>query len=74
MKERDVTDVYVLGLATDYCVKFTALDARKLGFRTVLVEDACRGVNLSPGDVEGAVEDLRRAGVEVATSTGVGGS
>ncbi len=74
LKERGVTDVSVLGLATDYCVKLTALDARRLGFRTVLIEDACRGVNLAPGDVERAVEEMRRVGVEVATSTGVGGS
>ena len=47
-----MTDVYVCGLATDYCVKFTALDARQLGFKTHLIEDACRGVNLKPGDVD----------------------
>ena len=68
LKSRGVTDVYVAGLATDYCVKFTALDARKLGFNTFLIEDACRGVNLRPGDVDGAIEEMRRAGVEVVQS------
>jgi nicotinamidase/pyrazinamidase len=48
LKARGVSDVYVLGLATDYCVKFTALDAVGLGFRTHLIADACRGVELSP--------------------------
>ena len=68
LKSRGVTDVYVLGLATDYCVKFTALDARQLGFRTHLVEDASRGVNLKPGDVQRALEGMRAAGVEVMRS------
>jgi nicotinamidase/pyrazinamidase len=68
LKEKGATDVYVCGLATDYCVKFTALDARSLGFKTFLIEDACRGVNLKPGDVEAAVEEMRRAGVVVVNS------
>ncbi len=68
LKSRGVTNVYVLGLATDYCVKFTALDARQLGFRTHLVEDASRGVNLKPGDVRRAVEEMRAAGVEIVRS------
>ncbi len=68
LKEQSVIDVYVLGLATDYCVKFTALDARSLGFRTHLVEDACRGVDLTPGDVDRAVEEMRATGVRVLNS------
>jgi nicotinamidase/pyrazinamidase len=71
LKSRGVTDVHVLGLATDYCVKFTALDARQLGFRTHLVEDASRGVNLKPADVQRAVEEMRAAGVAVMRSEGV---
>jgi nicotinamidase/pyrazinamidase len=65
LKARYVTDVFVAGLATDYCVKFTALDAIGLGFRTHLVEEACRGVNLKSGDVALAIEEMRRAGVEI---------
>jgi nicotinamidase/pyrazinamidase len=68
LRARGVTDVYVCGLATDYCVKFTALDARQLGFNTFLIEDASRGVNLKPGDVERAVEEMRAAGVKVVRS------
>ena len=68
LRQRGVAEVYVLGLATDYCVKFTALDAAELGFETTLVVDACRGVNLSPGDVDRAIEELRAAGVQIATS------
>src|SRR5256714_7871098 len=59
LKGRGATEVHVLGLATDYCVKFTALDARRLGFLVVLVEDGSRGVELAPGDVESAVAEMR---------------
>jgi nicotinamidase/pyrazinamidase len=65
LKKRGVNRVYVLGLATDYCVKFTALDAVSLGFQTTLIEDASRGVDLRPGDVSVAVEEMRHAGVKI---------
>jgi nicotinamidase/pyrazinamidase len=68
LSERGVRDVCVMGLATDYCVKFTALDARKLGFGVTLVEDGCRGVELKPGDVARAIEEMRAAGVKVVRS------
>lgn len=68
LREKKVKDVYVLGLATDYCVNFTALDAVELGFHTHLVEDACRGVNLKPDDVKNAIEAMKKAGVIVVKS------
>ena len=68
LRERGVEEVYVLGLATDYCVKWTALDARKLGFVTYLIADGCRGVNLAPDDVSQALEEMRAAGVHVIES------
>ena len=71
LKGRGATEVYVLGLATDYCVKFSALDARRLGFRTFLVEDGSRGVELQPGDVTRAIEQMRAAGVEVVRGAAV---
>ena len=71
-KGRGTSEVYVLGLATDYCVKFTALDARKLGFRTFLVEDGSRGVELRPGDVARAVQEMQEAGVTVVQSARLG--
>lgn len=67
LKAEGVTDVHVVGLATDYCVKFTALDARSLGFATVVLEDACRGVELTPGDIARARQELVAAGVRVTT-------
>lgn len=68
LREHDVTEVYIMGLATDYCVKYTALDAVKDGFRTRLIEDGCRGVNLKPGDVEAAVNKMAAAGVQIVES------
>jgi nicotinamidase/pyrazinamidase len=65
LKEQGVTDVFVCGLATDYCVKFTALDAVKSGFKTHVIEDASRGINLQPDDVKNAIEEMKRAGVKV---------
>ena len=61
-----VTDVYVMGLATDYCVKFTAMDARELGFNVTLLRDGVRGVELSPGDCQRAIKTMRNAGVRMA--------
>lgn len=72
LRGKGVTDVYVLGLATDYCVKYTALDALREGFTTYLIENGCRGVELTPGDVERAVEEMRHAGVIILDSGQIG--
>jgi nicotinamidase/pyrazinamidase len=63
LKAKGVTEVFVCGLATDYCVKFTALDAAQLGFKTHFIEDASRGVNLQPNDVMNAIAEMNRAGI-----------
>ena len=68
LKAQRVDEVLVCGLATDYCVKATAVDAAGLGFRVTVVEDACRGVALSPDDVPKAFAAMREAGVAVAGS------
>lgn len=65
LQEQQVKSVTVLGLAADYCVKWTALDAVKLGFETRLIQHACRGVNLSPGDVDRAYREMQNAGVKI---------
>lgn len=72
LKDKDVTDVYILGLATDYCVKFTALDARRLGFDTHVIEDACRGVELKTGDARIALEDMAQSRVKIIGSAEIG--
>jgi nicotinamidase/pyrazinamidase len=63
LKAQRVDDVLVCGLATDYCVKATAIDAVGLGFRTTLVKDACRGVGLASHDIPAALAAMRAAGV-----------
>ncbi len=68
LRGQRVETVYLLGLAADYCVKFTALDARQLGYRTLLIEDGTRGVNLRPNDTTQAIGEMRAAGVEVVAS------
>ncbi len=68
LKEKQITRVYIMGLATDYCVKFTALDAIELGFETFLIADGCRGVDLHPGDIKHAIEEMKEAGVSVIES------
>ena len=65
LRDTGTTDVAVLGLATDYCVKETALDSVRLGFATTLLADGIRAVNLSPGDGDRAVADMVDAGVVV---------
>ncbi len=65
LRAHGIERVRVCGLATDYCVKATAIDARSLGFETVLVEDACRGVGLTPTAVADAVQAMRAAGVRI---------
>ena len=69
LREMGVTEVWVMGIATDYCVKFTVLDALELGFKVNLIEDACRGVNLQAGDVTQAVSDMQSKGANVVLSS-----
>jgi nicotinamidase/pyrazinamidase len=59
--------LFVAGLATDYCVVNTVLDARKLGFETIVLMDAALGINVKPGDVDRAVEAMTKSGAEQAT-------
>jgi nicotinamidase/pyrazinamidase len=66
-----VDRVTVCGLATDYCVLYTALDARRLGFGVRVVVDGCRAVDLAPGDGERALETMREAGCELVKSAEV---
>lgn len=65
LRERGISRVVVVGLATDYCVKATALDAARLGFDTALLTDAVAAVDLAPGDGERAIDEMREAGVHL---------
>ena len=63
LKDAGVDEVFICGLATDYCVKFTALDAVKLGYNTIVVSDACRGVDFPDGSVKTACAEMTNLGV-----------
>ncbi|HEV7174302.1 MAG TPA: nicotinamidase [Solirubrobacteraceae bacterium] len=65
LREHDVDTVHVAGLALDYCVKATALDAKRAGFDVIVHRDATRAVDVEPGDGDRAVQELRAAGVKV---------
>ena len=62
LRARDIRRVWVGGLATDYCVRATALDARKQGFEVIIIEDAIRGVEANPGDCDLARAEMEEAG------------
>jgi nicotinamidase/pyrazinamidase len=68
LRERGVERLYVTGLATDYCVKNTVLDAVREGFDVTVVEDAIRGVDVNEGDSRRALDQMRRAGAAVRSS------
>ncbi len=74
LRAHGVRRVFVCGLATDYCVKATALDAHAAGFETVVVADASAAVDVQPGDEERALEELRAAGIGVVQSEEISGS
>lgn len=65
LRNEGVTDVYIMGLATDYCVKYSALDAVHDGFNVHVITDACRGVELNAGDIARALKEMQTAGVEL---------
>lgn len=69
LHDNGITDVYIVGLATDYCVKYTALDAITEGFTTTTIIDATRGVEVNPGDVENAIKEMEDAGVAIVESS-----
>ena len=66
LRAHDVTSVVVAGLATDYCVKATALDALRLGFAVTVVRDGVAAVDVQPGDGDRALAELKAAGVTLA--------
>lgn len=68
LQEHAVEDVYIMGLATDYCVKYSVLDALQLGFRVWVIKDGCRGVNLKLEDSENAFKAMQEAGAQLVMS------
>ncbi len=74
LRAHGVRRVFVCGLATDYCVKATALEAHAAGFATVVVADASAAVDVQPGDEARALEELRAAGIDVVQSEEITGT
>ncbi len=68
LRKNEVTELYVAGLTTEYCVKETAIDAVEKGFKTIVVTDAVEGVRQNPGDEQKAMEVMKQKGVEFTTS------
>jgi nicotinamidase/pyrazinamidase len=68
LKERSIKDIYLLGLALDYCVKYSALDARELGLKTHVILDGCRGIELERGDISCAMDEMKQAGATTLKS------
>lgn len=70
LKSNGVDTVYIAGLATDYCVKYTALDAAALGYGTFVIAGATRAVNLKSGDYDRALEEMKAAGMKIVSVAG----
>lgn len=69
LKKKGVKDVSFVGLATDYCILFSVLDALALGFQTTVIRDACKAINLQPGDEEKAVKKMQAQGANIIFSS-----
>ncbi len=68
LKSRHITDLYIAGVATDYCVLYSVLDAIDLGFSVVVISDACRAINLHPNDEKMSFEAMAARGAKIQTS------
>jgi nicotinamidase/pyrazinamidase len=68
-----VETVYLVGLALDVCVFYSALDAVQLGYRTIVVQDACRGIDSPPGSLNERLEQMRGAGIRLMNAADAGG-
>lgn len=68
LKKHEIDELYLAGLATDYCVKYSVLDALHLGFKTFVIVDGCRGVNIHKQDSKLALKDMENAGAILISS------
>jgi len=71
LRAKKLGRLWIMGLATDYCVKYSVHDARQLGFEVTVVADGCRAVELEPGDAERAFAAMREDGAKIVTSAEV---
>jgi nicotinamidase/pyrazinamidase len=68
LKDNGIQEIYLAGLATDYCVKYSSLDGKKLGYKTFVIKDACRAVNLKPDDERLTYQAMEKAGIQLIHS------
>lgn len=68
LESRGINEIYIVGVATDYCVLYSALDALELEFEVTVIADACRGINLKPGDVDRALQSMKQKGAKIINS------
>jgi nicotinamidase/pyrazinamidase len=73
LEKRAIKDIYLMGLALDYCVKYSTLDARQLGLNTFVIIDGCRGIELEPGDIARALDEMKRVGATLLESPELSG-
>ncbi len=71
LKAKGIHKLYFAGLATDYCVKYSVIHALELGYKTFVVEDGCKGINLQPNDVQNAIDTMQAAGAKVVDSKSI---
>jgi len=71
LHDKGIRELFVTGLATDYCVKFSVLDALELGYAVTVISDGVRGVDLNPGDVDRAFKEMEEKGARIITSDAV---
>ena len=69
LEKRGINEIYLMGLAMDYCVKYSTLDARHFGLNTYVIVDGCRGIELEPGDIARALEEMKHAGAVLLKSS-----
>jgi nicotinamidase/pyrazinamidase len=69
LEKRGIKDIYLMGLALDYCVKYSTLDGRQLGLNTHVIVDGCRGIELEPGDIGRALDEMKRVGAVLLQSS-----
>ncbi|MCZ6703951.1 MAG: isochorismatase family protein, partial [Ignavibacteria bacterium] len=71
LKEKEVGELYIVGLTAEYCVKSTVLDALKYGFKTIVIKDAVEGIRQNENDFDNAFEEMKNAGAIIITSEDV---
>jgi len=71
LKELDIKQVFICGLALDYCVFYSAMDSKEMGFDTYVILDATRGIDSPPGSIENALNSMRNSGIKIIKSTDI---